>query len=116
VLCTEDKTYALRTVVLSNSMLVTGPSARDEGGVVIRTELHDVLELTPCLPRLNRLQELLLGFELGEDTLDEEQMSGEEDEEYGSYTGDLMSKSKVTSLSSHATFKLTRTDNSTSDV
>jgi hypothetical protein len=79
-------------------MLVTGPSTRDEGGVVIQTELHDVLELTPCLPRLNRLQELLLGFELGEDTLDEDEMSGEEDEAYGSTTGFSVGKSKVISL------------------
>ena len=76
VLCTETKTYALRSVVLSNSMLVVTPPTdsmnASERDVVIRDQIHDVLELVPTLPRLQKLGGLLRGREYDEGHSDEE--------------------------------------------
>ncbi|KAF9446941.1 hypothetical protein P691DRAFT_803234 [Macrolepiota fuliginosa MF-IS2] len=74
VLCTQDKTYTLRSVALSNSVLVvTAPSSGSSidnvnGGepAVIRDELHEILELLPTVPRLHRLIGLLRGREYDE--------------------------------------------------
>jgi hypothetical protein len=53
--------------------MVVSSSKDIEQGVVVRDELHDILELMPCLPRLHVLDQLLLGLEYGEDTvLDED--------------------------------------------
>ncbi|TFY64603.1 hypothetical protein EVG20_g5889 [Dentipellis fragilis] len=91
VLCTADRTYALRAVVLSNSVLVvtppssspsssptSGPTSKSphEHGhghaVVIRESLGEILELQPTVPRLQRLRGLLRGMEWGEGAEDEE--------------------------------------------
>ncbi|KXN89658.1 putative sister chromatid cohesion protein DCC1 [Leucoagaricus sp. SymC.cos] len=74
VLCTNDKTYALRSVALSNSVLVVTPSAHDfslsnvsgREAVAIRDELHEILELIPTVPRLYKLAGLLRGREYDE--------------------------------------------------
>jgi sister chromatid cohesion protein DCC1 len=73
VLCTHDKTYAVRSVVLSNTMLVvTPPTSLDEEGlgeherVVIRDQLHDILELNPIVPRLDKIWDILSGTEYDE--------------------------------------------------
>lgn len=80
VLCTDDKTYTLRSVVLSNSVLVvTSPPGWANGdfsqtGVVIRDQVNEILELIPSVPKLYKLQSLLKGREYDE---------GQEDEERG---------------------------------
>ncbi|KAI0682980.1 sister chromatid cohesion protein Dcc1 [Cytidiella melzeri] len=60
VLCTPEKTYSLRSIVLSNSVLVVTPSSNSED-VVIREQLHEILEPVPCLPKLHKLGNLLVG-------------------------------------------------------
>lgn len=70
VLCTREKTYAIRSVVLSNSVLVVTSPEDDCGGsgsdVVIRDTIHEVLEVVPTLPRLQRLTGMLRGQEYDE--------------------------------------------------
>ncbi|KAH7913138.1 sister chromatid cohesion protein Dcc1 [Hygrophoropsis aurantiaca] len=75
VLCTSDKTYALRSVVLSNTVIVATPSNNEEGGIDIRDQLHEILELVPSVPRLHRLSGLLRGLEYDEGDEDRHQMS-----------------------------------------
>ncbi|KII92104.1 hypothetical protein PLICRDRAFT_461184 [Plicaturopsis crispa FD-325 SS-3] len=74
VLCTSDKTYALRSVVLSNTVLVA--TRGDDDGVVIRDQLNEIIELVPAVPKLYRLNALLRGMEY-----DEGQEDGEVDSE-----------------------------------
>jgi sister chromatid cohesion protein DCC1 len=76
VLCTTEKTYALRSVVLSNSVLVVTPTSNAKE-VVIRDQLHEILEPVPCLPKLHKLASLLRGREYddgheGEDDLSDD--------------------------------------------
>jgi len=70
VLCTNDKTYALRSVALSNSVLVVTPStfnsSSEREAVFIRDELHEILEITPTVPKLHKLSGLLRGREYDE--------------------------------------------------
>ncbi|PCH43473.1 hypothetical protein WOLCODRAFT_121994 [Wolfiporia cocos MD-104 SS10] len=75
VLCTGDKTYTLRSIVLSNSVLVVTPSQEDDGNssdVVIRDQIHEVLELVSSVPRLHKLDSLLRGREYEEGRDEEE--------------------------------------------
>lgn len=78
VLCTPDTTYNLRSVVLSNSVLVTTPSTGSHPALEIRDELHEILELTPCVPKLHRLKALLKGLDYGENAEDDD-LYGEEE-------------------------------------
>lgn len=67
MICTADKTYTLRSVVLSNSVLVVTPSRTDPDGTVhVRDQLHEVLELAPSVPKLHKLSVLLRGMEYDE--------------------------------------------------
>jgi sister chromatid cohesion protein DCC1 len=75
VLCTNDKTYTLRSVALSNSVLVVTPPpvldsplsiAGEREAVVIRDELHEILEVSPTVPKLHKLIGLLRGREYDE--------------------------------------------------
>jgi len=62
VLCTSDKTYNIRSVTLSNSVLLVSPSAHIDGSenqVVIQDSLNELLELVPAVPKLHRLNVLL---------------------------------------------------------
>lgn len=85
VLCTENKTYSIRSVVLSNSVLVVTPPAVDSSGedaartddIVIRDQVHEVLELVPSLPKLQKLAGLLRGREY-EERRDEDEMEIED--------------------------------------
>lgn len=93
VLCTSEKTYTVRSIVLSNSVLVV---TRDPGDaeaepdttadpvsvadVVIRDQLCEILELVPSVPRLHKLNGLLRGREYDEGHEDEEAMT-EDDED-----------------------------------
>ncbi|TFK54270.1 hypothetical protein OE88DRAFT_1723980 [Heliocybe sulcata] len=75
VLCTDEKTYTMRSVVLSNSVLVVTPPQTEEGQVdriAIRDQLHDVIELVPSLPKLHKLKGILRGAEYDEGHEDEE--------------------------------------------
>ncbi|KAI0081308.1 hypothetical protein K474DRAFT_1768752 [Panus rudis PR-1116 ss-1] len=65
VLCTANKTYTLRSVVLSNSVLVTSASNQADA-VVIRDTLHEIYELVPSVPRLQKLNGFLRGAEYNE--------------------------------------------------
>jgi len=77
VLCTSDKTYTVRSVVLSNTVLVVTPSRTDPDGTVhIRDQLHEVLELVPAVPKLHKLSVLLRGMEYDE---------GDEDRQVGQH-------------------------------
>ncbi|KAK7470567.1 Ctf8p and Ctf18p associating protein [Stygiomarasmius scandens] len=89
VLCTNDKTYTLRSVVLSNSILVvTAPPDTsdsldfDADSVVIRDQINEILEVTPTVPKLHKLGSLLRGKEYNED----EEDAREEDEDCQKFT------------------------------
>lgn len=65
VLCTSDRTYDIRSVTLSNNVLVVCPP-NGEGNsdqVVIQDSLNELLELVPTIPRLHRLKSLLRKYE-----------------------------------------------------
>ena len=79
VLCTDDKTYSIRSVSLSNSVLVVTPGEVQDQ-IVIRDTSHELLQVTPVLPKVHKLAGLLRGREydegredLDDDILDEEQ-------------------------------------------
>jgi sister chromatid cohesion protein DCC1 len=62
VLCTSDKTYNIRSVTLSNSVLVLAPVPHNDGSedqVVIQDSLNELLELVPAVPKLHRMKALL---------------------------------------------------------
>ena len=79
MLCTASKTYALRSVVLSNSVLVVTPPPAEGSreDVVIRDTIHEVLELVPTLPRLQKLSGMLRGREYDEGHDEDEDMDEE---------------------------------------
>ncbi|KAF8076477.1 sister chromatid cohesion protein Dcc1 [Lyophyllum atratum] len=85
VLCTADKTFAVRSVQLSNSVLVVTPppdaSSVDftDDAVVICDQVNEILELTPSVPRLHILTALLRGREYDD---------GQEDDEMHDTPGD----------------------------
>ncbi|KAF8587983.1 hypothetical protein K439DRAFT_1336458 [Ramaria rubella] len=108
VLCTAEKTYALRAVTLSNTIVIaTAPEDEksdsgmdlDAGGdtdaasgargpeLIVRDEVSQILELVPSVPKLQRLEMLLKGCEYDEgherddDVEDDGNMSAEEDKE-----------------------------------
>ncbi|KAF8844679.1 hypothetical protein BDN67DRAFT_894275 [Paxillus ammoniavirescens] len=67
VMCTADKTYSLRSVVLSNTVLVLTPSRTDPDGTVhVRDQLHEILELVSSVPKVHKLPVLLRGMEYDE--------------------------------------------------
>ncbi|KAG8705774.1 hypothetical protein FRC09_002767 [Ceratobasidium sp. 395] len=79
VLCTQDKTYALRSVTLSNNFLIissasgsTIDSEAEENALVISGEATEILELVPTVPRLENLLGHLKGCEYYDDESDEE--------------------------------------------
>ncbi|KAI9442354.1 sister chromatid cohesion protein Dcc1 [Lactarius indigo] len=79
VLCTSERTYNIRSVVLSNSIMVISPPAGADGNsdqVVIQDSLNELLELVPTVPRLHRLNTLLKEHEW-------EEGHEEEDENFG---------------------------------
>lgn len=73
VICTEDKTYALRSVVHSNTFLVaTPPGDGDDADVVVRDQVSQIFELVPMVPNVvGRLSTLLR---------DSEYLEGHEDD------------------------------------
>ncbi|CAA7259838.1 unnamed protein product [Cyclocybe aegerita] len=71
-LCTADKTFAMRSVGLSNTLLVVTPvpdeHAADfaEDAVVIRDQLNEIIELVPAVPKLHKLSVLIKDREYDE--------------------------------------------------
>jgi len=75
VLCTPDKTYNVRSVTLSNSVLLVSPSPhieRSENQVVIQDGLNELLELVPAVPKLQRMNVLLKEHEWEEGLEDDD--------------------------------------------
>jgi len=71
VLCTSDKTYSIRTVNLSNSVLVISPPPDtalefSDDSIVIRDTVNQILELAPTVPKIAKLVGLLRGREYDE--------------------------------------------------
>ncbi|KAI8080801.1 sister chromatid cohesion protein Dcc1 [Gilbertella persicaria] len=58
VLCTDTKTYLVRQVNTSNSMLLVTRSYLNEQ-YVVHDDLSSTIELLPCLARTNRIDDLL---------------------------------------------------------
>ncbi|KAF9055404.1 hypothetical protein BDZ89DRAFT_18952 [Hymenopellis radicata] len=78
VLCTSTSTYIMRTVNLSNSVLVvTPPDASsmdlDDDKLVIRDQVNEIIELTPSVPKLHKLVSLLKGSEYDETSVEEDE-------------------------------------------
>lgn len=61
VLCTQDRTYTVRSVVLSNTILIVKSSDPGGNSVDIRDQVNNILELAPCVPKLQKLDLLLKG-------------------------------------------------------
>jgi sister chromatid cohesion protein DCC1 len=80
VLCTNDKTYSIRSVSLSNSVLVVGPG-EPEDQIVIRDTIHELLQFTLVLPKVHKLVGLLRGreYDEGREDLDDDALVGEQD-------------------------------------
>ena len=59
MLCTPNAVYAVRAVQSSNTLLLC--STRDQGGssLQVKANLSQTLDCTPCLPRLDRIDDLL---------------------------------------------------------
>ena len=88
VLCTADKTYTMRSIVLSNTVLVA-TAAPDEhasdysdGAVFIRDQINEIIELVPIVPKLHKLSALIRNRQYDEGQEDEV----EEDETTVCYT------------------------------
>lgn len=58
VLCTDSKTFVVRQVNTSNSIVLIDGEER-EGCHRVHDDLSSTIELLPCLARLGRLDELL---------------------------------------------------------
>ncbi|QRV93859.1 sister chromatid cohesion protein [Ceratobasidium sp. AG-Ba] len=80
VFCTKDKTYALRSVTLSNNFLIVSTNSgtpidsRTEkiDEIVISGEAAEILELVPTVPRLENILGHLKGCEYYDEESDEE--------------------------------------------
>jgi sister chromatid cohesion protein DCC1 len=75
VLCTSNKTYNIRSVTLSNSVLLVSPSPHIDGSenqVIIQDSLNELLELVPAVPKLHRMNVLLKEHEWEEGHEDDE--------------------------------------------
>ncbi|KAJ9098966.1 hypothetical protein QFC19_006190 [Naganishia cerealis] len=67
VICTSSQTFSLRTITVSNSMLFLRPSTTDtnspdeetQQNLLIQDTCHEILELTPTVPRLDRIEKVL---------------------------------------------------------
>ena len=98
VLCTDDTTYTMRSVQNSNSLLLCRPRAAGAGAgkdngkgkgkkrattdhLNIESTLHQTLELDLCVPRLEKIGELLRGQEWSLEVNEEER---QEQLEHGS--------------------------------
>lgn len=67
----------MRSVVLSNSMVVATVGQADgsiPSVVVVRDQLHEIIELVPSIPRLHKLDTLLRGMEYDERSEDADEL------------------------------------------
>ena len=80
VLCTNEKTYSIRSVSLSNSVLVVGPGEYEDQ-IVIQDTIHELLQFTLVHPRVHKLVGLLRGreYDEGREDLDDDALAGEQD-------------------------------------
>ena len=79
VLCTSENIYNLRSVTLSNSVLLVSPSPHINGSenqVVIQDSLNELLELVPAVPELHRINVLLKEHEWEEGHEDDDDDDG----------------------------------------
>lgn len=68
MLCTQDRTYGIRAVTLSNAVCVlSSPGSGDSGEAVIRDNVQQILELAPTIPKLHRLNGLLKSAGISDD-------------------------------------------------
>lgn len=68
ILCTGAQTYALRAVNVSNSFVIaTGSLTDGQEEVFIQDEIHEIMEIIPTVPRLERIRAVLRGCEYGRD-------------------------------------------------
>ncbi|KAF8530392.1 sister chromatid cohesion protein Dcc1 [Hysterangium stoloniferum] len=87
VLCTASRTYALRAVTLSNTIVVaTAPDPATSNDdetleLIVQDQVSQILELVPTVPKLHRLDTILKGCEYDE---------GHERDDEGGGTGDEM--------------------------
>lgn len=58
VLCTDSKTFVVRQVNTSNSIILIEKEVRDQRSYV-HDDVSNTIELLPCIARLSRLDELL---------------------------------------------------------
>jgi len=79
VLCTDDKTYSIRSVSLSNSILVVTPGEVQDQ-IVIRDTSRELLQVAPILPKAHRLVGLLRGreYDEGREDLDDDMLDDEQ--------------------------------------
>lgn len=91
VLCTSDKTYNIRSVTLSNSVLVVSPHPDVDGSedqVVIQDSLKELLELVPAVPKLHRMN-VLLKEHVWEEGQEEEEEEDESFSAVGTWLGPI---------------------------
>lgn len=78
VICTTDKTFTMRSVVLSNTVLVVTPIPDDplsnftDDTVVIRDQLNEVIELVPVAPKLHQLSAMIRDRQYDEGQVDDD--------------------------------------------
>ncbi|KAF9534246.1 sister chromatid cohesion protein Dcc1 [Crepidotus variabilis] len=77
VLCTDKKTFSMRSVSLSNTILVVTPVPDEkavdfaDGAVIIRDQLNEIIELVPVVPKLHKLSALIRERQYDESQEDE---------------------------------------------
>jgi hypothetical protein len=108
MLCTSDKTYALRSVTLSNSILVVAAEEGAPNAVVIRDQLNEILELVPSIPKLHKLNQLLKGMEYDDFGEGGELGSSSDEDNHRVCASQQASKKRYRNLSARATEILPR--------
>ncbi|KAF8974485.1 sister chromatid cohesion protein Dcc1 [Flammula alnicola] len=77
VLCTADKTFSMRSIGLSNTVLVVTPVSDEcasefvDDALMIRDQLKEVIELAPAVPKLHKLSFLIRDRQYDETNEDE---------------------------------------------
>lgn len=73
VICTPNKTYTLRSVNVSNSLVVATGTGVSQNDIAFSEDIHEIMELVPAIPKLDRLIGMLRGSEYGEDQMSEDE-------------------------------------------
>jgi hypothetical protein len=73
VICTPNKTYTLRSVNISNSLVVATGTGLSQNDIAFSEDIHEIMELVPAVPKLDRLVGMLRGSEYGEDQMSEDE-------------------------------------------